>query len=142
MKATMRIGELAAQSGRSIHTLRYYEEVGLIPFVLRDAGGRRRYNTQHVEWLFFLARLQSTGMTLADMQQYTALVSQGKHTIAARVALLQQHMAQLDGRMLELARSRKLIAAKLDFYEDWEHSGRYPGSGWLEVYEADAGKRT
>ena len=134
MKEELGIGDLAARSGRSIHTLRYYESVGLIPFVVRDAGGRRRYNAQHVEWLFFLERLQRTGMTLAEMQQYTALVSQGKKTMARRVALLKRHMERIDQQMEELSNSRRLLAAKIDFYDEWSSSGSYPGNGWLDAY--------
>lgn len=134
MKGELGIGELAARSGRSIYTLRYYESVGLIPFVVRDAGGRRRYNAQHVEWLFFLERLQRTGMTLADMQQYAALVSQGKKTMARRVALLKRHLERTDQQLSELANSRRLLAAKIDFYDEWKTSGTYPGNGWLDAY--------
>lgn len=133
MKEELGIGELAARSGRSIHTLRYYESVGLIPFVARDAGGRRRYNLQHLEWLFFLERLQRTGMTLAEMQQYTALVSEGKKTMARRVALLKKHMERIDQQMTELANSRRLLCAKIDFYNEWSSSGSYPGNGWLDA---------
>jgi DNA-binding transcriptional MerR regulator len=134
MKESLGIGELAARSGRSIHTLRYYESVGLIPFVVRDAGGRRRYNAQHVEWLFFLERLKCTGMTLAEMQQYTALVSQGKKTMTQRVTLLKLHLARVDQQMTELANSRRLLVAKIDFYGEWKATGTYPGNGWLDAY--------
>lgn len=134
MKEQLGIGELSARSGRSIHTLRYYESVGLIPFVVRDANGRRRYNAQHVEWLFFLERLQRTGMTLAEMQQYAALVSRGKKSMAQRVVLLQRHLERVDKQMTELANSRRLLVAKIDFYDEWKATGTYPGNGWIDAY--------
>jgi len=134
MKEELGIGELAARSGRSIHTLRYYESVGLIPFVARDAGGRRRYNARHVEWLFFLERLKRTGMTLADMQQYAGLVSQGKKTMTERVALLKRHLERVDQQMTELANSRRLLLSKIDFYGEWKSTGKYPGNAWLDSY--------
>jgi DNA-binding transcriptional MerR regulator len=134
MKEELGIGELSTRSGRSIHTLRYYESVGLIPFVLRNASGRRRYNAQHVEWLFFLERLQRTGMTLAEMRQYAALVSRGKKTMAQRVALLQRHLERVDKQMTELANSRRLLVAKIDFYGEWKTTGAYPGNGWIDAY--------
>jgi DNA-binding transcriptional MerR regulator len=134
MKDFIGIGELAARSGRTVHTLRYYESVGLIPFVVRDAGGRRRYKAQHVEWLFFLERLQLTGMALVDMRQYTALVGQGTKTIQRRIALLKRHMDRIDQQMAELANSRSLLVAKIAFYDEWKSSGKYPGNGWLDAY--------
>lgn len=122
------IGELSARSGRSVHALRYYESLGLIPFVGRDAGGRRRYNAQHVDWLHFLDRLKRTGMTLAQMQQYARLVSGGKATLDERIALLDQHLARVDQQLRELGDNRGLLVAKIDFYQAWRTTGRYPAN--------------
>jgi DNA-binding transcriptional MerR regulator len=127
------IGELAARSGRSIHALRYYENLGLLPFVQRDAGGRRRYDEQHVQWLLFLERLQQTGMSLAQMQEYAALVSRGKQTLGERIALLESHLLELDQRMRELQYSRELLLSKLDFYRSWLDSGKRPASWWVNA---------
>lgn len=133
MSEHLRIGELASRTGKSIHALRYYEQVGLIPFVERDSGGRRRYNPQHVEWLLFLDRLQRTGMTLSQMQKYAALVTRGRQTLDARVELLQAHLREIDRQMAELEGSRVLLLAKLDFYRDWKSSGKRPGQQWAEL---------
>ena len=46
----LRIGELAARAGRSVHAIRWYESQGLIPGVMRDAGGRRVYSESHPDW--------------------------------------------------------------------------------------------
>jgi DNA-binding transcriptional MerR regulator len=137
----LRIGELAQRTGKSIHALRYYESIGLIPFVRRDAGGRRQYDAQHVEWLFLLERLQRTGMTLSQMQEYALLASRGKQTMTRRMALLEEHLHQIDRQMAELARSRELLVAKLDFYRDWQASGKRPAASWLNAPEA-AGQAT
>jgi DNA-binding transcriptional MerR regulator len=133
MTEHLRIGELAQRTGKSIHALRYYESIGLIPFVGRDAGGRRRYDAQHVEWLFLLERLQRTGMSLAQMQEYAGLVSRGKDTIDQRVALLEVHLRVIERQLEELARSRELLLAKLDFYRDWKSSGRRPLTPWMKT---------
>ncbi|HYD59794.1 MAG TPA: MerR family transcriptional regulator [Noviherbaspirillum sp.] len=133
MSEHLRIGELAERTGKSIHALRYYEQVGLIPFVERDDGGRRRYNVQHVEWLLFLDRLQRTGMTLSQMQKYAELVARGRQTLDARVELLLVHLAEIERQMEELAASRALLMAKLDFYRDWKSSGKRPGQQWAAM---------
>lgn len=124
------IGELARRSGRSIHTLRYYESIGLMPMVVRDAGQRRRYHAHHVDWLMFLERLKATGMTLADMQHYAALVAKGKQTLGERVAVLSKHLLRIDEEMAELKRSRALLLSKIAFYEEWQSSGRFPKTWW------------
>jgi DNA-binding transcriptional MerR regulator len=125
------IGELARRSGRSIHTLRYYESIGLMPMVVRDAGQRRRYHAHHVDWLMFLERLKATGMTLADMQRYAALVASGKQTLGERVAVLSAHLQRIDHEMAELKRSRKLLLSKIAFYEEWQSTGRFPKTWWV-----------
>jgi DNA-binding transcriptional MerR regulator len=47
--ATMKIGELARLSGRSVHTIRWYEAQGLMPGAAREAGGRRVFSAVHVD---------------------------------------------------------------------------------------------
>lgn len=133
----LRIGELAERTGKSIHALRYYESIGLMPFVTRDAGGRRQYDVQHVQWLLFLERLQRTGMSLAQMQEYAALVSRGKQTLDERVTLLERHLQRIDQQMKELAGNRKLLLAKLDFYRDWKASGKRPAQWWVDAPRGD-----
>jgi DNA-binding transcriptional MerR regulator len=132
MSEHLGISELSVRTGRSIHALRYYESMGLIPFVIRDSGGRRRYSVQHVEWLLFLDRLKRTGMTLSQMRQYATLVSRGKQTLTERIELLHAHLERIDQQMLELASSRELLIAKIGFYDDWKSTGKRPKSWWVD----------
>jgi DNA-binding transcriptional MerR regulator len=74
------IGQLAARTGRSVHTIRWYEAQGLIPGVARDGGRRRVYGELHISWLDLMDRLRRTGMSIAEMREYTALVKQGSGT--------------------------------------------------------------
>lgn len=141
MSEYLRIGELAARTGKSIHTLRYYESIGLMPFVRRDAGGRREYDAQHIEWVLFLERLQSTGMTLSQMQRYALLVSKGKQTLDERVGLLKLHLQRIDQQMMDLARSRELLVAKLDFYRDWMSSGKRPAQWRMDSPQEEKARR-
>jgi len=79
--SSLRIGELSARSGRTVHAIRWYEAQGLIPGVVRDGGGRRVYHEQHVDWLDLMERLRRTGMSIAEMRAYTALVRQGRAAV-------------------------------------------------------------
>jgi DNA-binding transcriptional MerR regulator len=47
VSTSFRIGELAARTGRSVHAIRWYESLGLMPGVVRDGGGRRVYEEGH-----------------------------------------------------------------------------------------------
>ncbi len=70
----LRIGDVASRTGRSVHAIRWYEAQGLMPGVVRDSGGRRTYTAYHVGWLDLMDRLRRTGMSIAQLREYTALV--------------------------------------------------------------------
>ena len=127
---TYRIGELAALCGRSVHTIRWYEAQGLIPGVTRDGGGRRVFRKQHVSWLELMHRLRSTGMSIAEMREYTALVKDGKGTLKQRRTQLAAHRESVKASVAELKRSLKLIDRKLKFYDDWMRDGKQPAPWW------------
>src|SRR5438445_1036729 len=96
MAGNFRIGQLAARTGRSIHAIRWYEAQGLIPGVERDSGGRRVYSQLHLSWLDLMERLRRTGMSIAQMRQYTALVKQGNSTLHRPQVLLSAHRARVE----------------------------------------------
>lgn len=49
------IGAAAQHTGLSVDTLRYYEKIGLLPNVARDAGGRRCYGKRDLSRLAFIS---------------------------------------------------------------------------------------
>ena len=126
MPQTLRIGDIANRSGRSIHTIRWYERQGLIPGVLRDKGGRRVYSERHVGWLDLMERLRCTGMSIAQMREYTALVKQGGATLKERRALLTGHQARVRATIERWRDALDLINAKVEFYDEWVASGARP----------------
>lgn len=124
--ARLLIGALAERTGRSIHTIRWYEAQGLIPGVARDATGRRVYTEQHVNWLELMDLLRNTGMSVAQMREYTALVCEGRGTLKARHALLVAHRVRVMETIAEWTRSLALIDGKIDFYGEWLATGTRP----------------
>jgi len=126
MANSFRIGELAERTGRSIHAIRWYEAQGLIPGVVRDGGGRRVYSELHLSWLDLMERLRRTGMSIAQMRQYTALVKQGSKTLRRRQMLLSQHRARVKQTLAEWTQALTLIDSKIDFYGEWLTTGQRP----------------
>jgi DNA-binding transcriptional MerR regulator len=121
-----RIGTLATRSGRSIHTIRWYEAQGLIPGVARDAGGRRVYVEQHVGWLQLMERLRHTGMSIAEMREYTALVKAGRSTLQQRRDMLAAHRVRVLDEIRRQRAALQLIDAKVGFYDEWIATGHRP----------------
>ena len=71
----MLIGQLAAETGVNIETIRYYERVGLISAPPRTRGGHRDYNEQHVQRLTFIRRGRELGFSLDDIRALLDLAS-------------------------------------------------------------------
>jgi DNA-binding transcriptional MerR regulator len=128
MSSNFLIGELAARSGRSIHTIRWYETQGLIPGVVRDGGGRRVYTEQHVNWLELMDRLRRTGMSVAEMREYAAMVKLGRSTLKQRQDMLATHRARVNEMIAEWTSALKLIDSKIDFYGEWLTTGQRPAN--------------
>jgi len=129
MTSGLTVQDAAAKTGLSPHTLRYYERVGLVWDVPRDAAGHRRYTGTQIEWLLLLTRLRATGMPIAGMLRYAELVRSGGGE-AQRLELLRQHRLELAARVAELTADLALIDRKIAVYEE-----RFPAlvSGKMEV---------
>jgi len=110
------VAQMAAATGVSAHTLRYYEKAGLIESVARNAGNQRRYSAADIEWLKFLLRLRETGMPIAQMREYSELRADGAKTTAARLSLLEAHQARLHEQIALLRQHEKALAAKITTY--------------------------
>lgn len=118
------IGELGTATGLSTRTIRYYEELGLLPGVRRRAGGRRVYGAAEQERLRFIQRLKALGCSLAEIRELDAVHAIGGSTAAmlARLdELLARRLGELDARIAELAglraeigRYRDRIAGRLE----------------------------
>jgi DNA-binding transcriptional MerR regulator len=106
------IGELCEQTGLSARTVRYYEELGLLPGVRRRAGGRRVYGPDQLERLRFIQRLQLLGLSLAEIRELNAVHALGGSTAAMLERLdqlLAQRLRELDARIAELSGLRDEI---------------------------------
>lgn len=122
----LRIGKLARLSGRSVHTIRWYEAQRLIPGVRRDPQGRRVYHEQHVEWLALLERLRRSGMSIKGLREYASLVRKGAASLRERQQLLRAHRRLIEERVADLTQSLEVVDAKIDFYAKWLSSGVQP----------------
>jgi DNA-binding transcriptional MerR regulator len=124
---TLSIKEAAAESGVSAHTLRYYERIGLLPAVQRDANGQRRYSRWDLGAISILMRLRATGMPIQGMRRFAALLAVGDDAMSERRALLEAHGQSVRERILELETNLTAIAAKIALYTRLENE-RAPSS--------------
>lgn len=114
------IAQVAAATGTSAHTLRYYERIGLIRGVSRAQSGHRRYGPDDVRWVEFLRKLQATGMPIRRMLAYASLARRGDGTIAERRALLEAHRDDVAAKLAEQQVHLAGIEKKVQMYLELE----------------------
>jgi DNA-binding transcriptional MerR regulator len=106
----MRIGELARLTGVPTKTIRYYEEIGVLPAPDRTANDYRDYPGEAVDRLAFVRDAQATGLTLTEIASILDLRSQGESTCLHVVDLLERHLSALDRHIKTLRETRKKLS--------------------------------
>jgi MerR family transcriptional regulator, redox-sensitive transcriptional activator SoxR len=105
MFARLTIGEVARRAGVAATTLRYYEQIGLVPAPAR-VGGQRRYEGSVLDRLEVIRLCKSAGFVLEEIQLLFADDAPGR---PATRALAEAKLAEIDARMASLARARAII---------------------------------
>jgi len=126
MAHALTIGQLAKATGVAAKTIRYYEEIGVLPTPSRTAAGYRRYDQSGVHRLRFIRRARSLGLPLREVKTVTVGLDGGprpglrprlmvlvrrqlsavRHQSAA-LGLLQQQLEQVLHRLLTSPRERQ-----------------------------------
>ena len=109
-KQLLKIGEVAASSGLSVKTIRYYEEIGLLaPTVERSQAGYRLFNTEVLNRLAFVKRAQSLGLALSEIRTILTVHDGGelpcyevKQHLEDKVAIVSQQIQALETLRAEL----------------------------------------
>jgi MerR family copper efflux transcriptional regulator len=97
------IQDMSRRSGLTEPTLRYYEEVGLIGPVERDASsGHRRYRDEDVDTVQILACLRTMGMGIEDMRTYQANRGRGRTAAGEQRDLLLDHAERVEAQIATL----------------------------------------
>lgn len=109
--AGLRIGDVARQAGVTTATVRYYERAGLLPKPPRSAGGYRVYSPRAVEELGFVRRAQGIGFSLDEIREVLRLSRNGTAPCSRVLALAEDHLRAVDGRIRELQSFRKELAS-------------------------------
>ena len=84
MLVPMRIGELARRTGTTTKTIRYYEEIGLLPAPDRASNDYRDYSEAAVDRLKFVRDAQATGLTLTEIGSILDLAQRRGSDLPAR----------------------------------------------------------
>ncbi|MEO8600618.1 MAG: MerR family transcriptional regulator [bacterium] len=122
MTTSLTIQQTAAATGLTVHTLRYYERIGLIDPIQRKDNTHRMYREEDILWIAFLLKLRSTGLPIQKMLRYAELRRMGnqQESVSERKALLEQHTLSLEATLAELHSNLRVMYKKIALYGDME----------------------
>ncbi len=99
---SLSIGSVAAQAGCTVPTIRYYEEIGLLPLAPRTDGGRRHYDDEAVRRLTFIRRCRDFGFSIEHVRELVDLIDhpqrpcvEVRDIAAARLGEVRDKLAEL-----------------------------------------------
>jgi DNA-binding transcriptional MerR regulator len=133
------IGELAKATGIKVVTIRYYEQVSLMPVPSRTEGNYRAYRPEHMRRLKFIRRCRDLGFTLEQVRDLLRLSSQDAQECSKVDRITAKHLKEIEQKIADLRR----LADELR-----RINGHCSGNGLiadcriLEALSLDAPKRT
>jgi DNA-binding transcriptional MerR regulator len=96
------IGVLATETRCSVPTIRYYEEIGLLPKPERLPGGHRVYGEADRQRLLFISRCRDFGFSIEHVRELVALVDSPMRDCTAARDLAQDHLSNVRQKLKEL----------------------------------------
>ncbi len=109
-KDTLSIGELAKRTSVSTRTIRYYEELGILPAPERTDGGTRRYPSDYIFYVEGARILKQLGFGLEEIAELGQFALTGAAASKRTQVILQEKLSELEHRIRVLARLKELVA--------------------------------
>lgn len=108
-KGRLSIGDVAKATGVKVVTIRYYEQIGLLPVPSRTDGNYRAYNQEHIRGLRFIRRCRDLGFTLEQVRDLLRLASRKNEACSEVDQITMRHLADIETKVSDLSR----LAAEL-----------------------------
>ena len=112
--ADISIGDLARRSGVKVPTIRYYEQLGLLPVPMRTEGRQRRYGREAVARLSFVRHARELGFEVAAVRELLTLSEQPDRPCAEVDSIARRHVEDIDRRIARLGALRRELRRSLD----------------------------
>lgn len=105
------IGELAKATDTKVETIRYYEQIGLLPLPDRTTGNYRAYAVEHLKRLSFIRRSRDLGFSIDQVRDLLSLADQEQDPCNSVDELAREHLAEVDAKIADLRRLRTELAS-------------------------------
>ena len=96
------IGELAKRTSCKVPTIRYYEQVGIMPLATRATNNRRIYNQKHVERLSFICHCRELGFSLNKIRELLELADQPSRPCIEVDIIARNHLREIKQKIKSL----------------------------------------
>lgn len=116
MAKNLIIGEVAAQFGLTVPTIRYYDQEGLIPNLQKNESGQRVFTAENIDALQIIECLKDSGMAIKDIKQFMQWVSEGDETLYNRRDMFVRLRAQMQEKMNRLQQTMHVLDYKVGYY--------------------------
>ncbi|MHC1683332.1 MAG: MerR family transcriptional regulator [Clostridiaceae bacterium] len=117
MEEVISIKEAANLVNLPSHTVRYYEQEGLLHAIKRDESGNRIFTFDDIERLRFICCLRGTGMSIAEMKKFFGFYSKHDETMEKRMNILCDHKEALLEKINEMNKFLEKIDHKIQWYD-------------------------
>jgi Cu(I)-responsive transcriptional regulator len=104
------IGTIARQTGLTVPTIRYYEEVGLLPAAPRSESGQRQYGAAALRRLQFIRRCRDFGFSIEQVRELVGLVDEPERPCVEVRALAAVHLGEVRQKLRELQELERSLA--------------------------------
>lgn len=98
----LKIGDLANATGTKVQTIRYYEEIGLLPVPTRTEGNYRTYDAGSLRRLSFIRRSRDLGFSLHRIRELLGLADHKDWSCAAVETIAREHRAAIERKLADL----------------------------------------
>ena len=99
----MSIGELASATGVKAVTIRYYEQIGVLPAPARTAGNYRSYSQGHSQRLRFIRRCRDLGFSLNQVHDFFRLSAEEASSSCIEVRrIAERHLQDIEEKLADL----------------------------------------
>jgi Cu(I)-responsive transcriptional regulator len=105
----MNIGELARATDTKPETIRYYEQIGLLPPPPRTAGNYREYAAGHASRLTFTRRARELGFSIEQIRTLLTLADDRNQSCDAVDAIARTHLGEVKRKLANLAALRRQL---------------------------------
>lgn len=101
----------------SAHTLRYYDNQGMFPYVCRDKNNNRQFSDEDLRWVTMVKTLRTTGMPMLEVKHYIQLCQGGNATIKERAKIIYDQRKRAEQEQIELAKKIVILENKERYYQ-------------------------